>query len=76
MRIPIGVHDTPLPLLLGDDTGPLPLLGGMAVGDADAMVLNFERKRGRRTVFTGLRRIAEGNILKVHVKRLKYFVQD
>jgi len=57
MRIPIGVHDTPLPLLLGDDTGPLPLLGGMAVGDADAMILNFERKRGRRTVFT-LRRPA------------------
>ena len=73
MRIPIGVHDTPLPLLLGDDTGPpLPLLGGMAVGDADAMILNFERKRGRRTVFT---RVASPSvtspnvILKVHVKR-------
>ena len=47
MRIPIGVHDTPLPLLLGDDTGPLPLLGGMAVGDADATRydLNLEKKR-------------------------------
>jgi hypothetical protein len=44
MRIPIGVHDTPLPLLLGDDTGPLPLLGGMAVGDADAMIFKFREK--------------------------------
>jgi len=57
MRIPIGVHDTPLPLLLGDDTGPLPLLGGMAVGDADAMFQNRRQKslwttlKKKKTVF-------------------------
>lgn len=45
MRIPIGVHDTPLPLLLGDDTGPLPLLGGMAVGDADASMFQNRRQK-------------------------------